>query len=210
MKATSLYVFFILIAFSCTPKKTTQSGSDYSKQQFEYKEINQNFRDSIGTNYFIKLEDGFTYYELGGPESGEVIVLVHGYSVPSYIWDSTYTAAIDKGYRVLRYDAFGRGFSDRPEIAYDINLSYRQLSGLIDSLGLSVPLNLVGLSWGGRVVSYYTALNPSKIKKLVMVDPSGFEPVAKIDSTEVEVSKVEVTKFLKERAPRLADSQLGD
>jgi len=43
-----------------------------------------------------------------------------------------------------------------------------------------------------------------------MVDPSGFEPVAKTDSTEVNVTRAEVAKFLKERAPRMADSQLGD
>jgi len=97
MKARSLYFFVLLISISCTKKQTSQSDSNYKELPFEYKEINQNFRDSIGANSFIKLKDGFTYYELGGPDSGEVIVLVHGYSVPSYIWDSTYIAAINKG-----------------------------------------------------------------------------------------------------------------
>lgn len=207
------YHYFLVIIFIsfCTTKPASQSGSSSSIElQFEYKEVNQSFRDSIGANSFVELKDGFTYYELGGPESGEMIVLVHGFSVPSYIWDSTYVAALDKGYRVLRYDVFGRGFSDRPDVAYDINLSYRQLSGLIDSLDIATPVNLVGLSWGGRIVSYYASLNPSKINKLVLVDPSGFEPVAKKDSIEVKVTEEELAKALKERAPLMADSQLDD
>jgi len=111
---------------------------------------------------------------------------------------------------VLRFDVFGRGFSDRPHVAYNIDLSYRQLSGIIDSLNLNTPVNLVGLSWGGRVTSYYTALNPSKVNKLVLVDPSGFEPVDKKDNSEVIVTNEEVVKALEERAPLMADSQLED
>jgi pimeloyl-ACP methyl ester carboxylesterase len=111
---------------------------------------------------------------------------------------------------VLRFDVFGRGFSDRPNVNYNINLSYRQLSGLIDSLQLSTPVNLVGLSWGGRVVSYYAALHPNKVDKLVLVDPSGFEPVIRKDSTSVDVSPEKVTKALEENAPSMAESQLED
>lgn len=202
----SLVVFWV----SCTEKPHVDSSTNTADHYFESKTITQSLRDSIGMNSFIELKDGFTYYELSGPESGDVIVLVHGYSVPSYIWDSTYVAAINRGYRVLRFDVFGRGFSDRPTVAYDIDLSYRQLSGIIDSLSLTTPVNLVGLSWGGRVTSYYTALNPSKVSKLVLVDPSGFESVAKKDSSEVKVTNEAVIKAIKERAPLMADSQLED
>lgn len=141
----SLVVFWV----SCTEKPHVDSSTNTADYYFESKTITQSLRDSIGMNSFIELKDGFTYYELSGPESGDVIVLVHGYSVPSYIWDSTYVAAINRGYRVLRFDVFGRGFSDRPTVAYDIDLSYRQLSGIIDSLSLTTAVNLVGLSWGG-------------------------------------------------------------
>src|SRR5215216_7711201 len=58
---------------------------------------------------FIKLSQGVTHYELKGSENGEVIVLVHGFSVPYYIWDGTYEYLISKGYKVLRYDTYGRG-----------------------------------------------------------------------------------------------------
>lgn len=210
LRANLIVLIFILIGYSCNEKPKSISNSEPSQYYFETKSINQFVRDSTGADSFIKLEDGYTYYELGGSETGEVIVLVHGFSVPSYIWDSTFTASINKGYRVLRFDNFGRGFSDRPETVYDIELSYRQLSGLIDSLHFTTPLNLVGLSWGGRVVSYYTAQHPEKVNKLVLVDPSGFEPVESLDPVPIIISTENVSKALKERAPLMADSQLED
>ena len=112
-----------LFALSCSTRPDSELNNTISEVQFESKEMNQQVRDSVGASSFIKLEDGFTYYELRGPASGETIVLVHGFSVPSYIWDSTFMASIAKGYRVLRFDNFGRGFSDRPEIVDDIDLA---------------------------------------------------------------------------------------
>jgi pimeloyl-ACP methyl ester carboxylesterase len=63
---------------------------------------------------FITLSRGITHYEMAGPDSARVVVLVHGFSVPSYIWDSTFAGLTGGGHRVLRYDLYGRGFSDRP------------------------------------------------------------------------------------------------
>src|SRR6185295_2517104 len=68
---------------------------------------------------FVALPAGVTHYELTGPDTGRVVVLVHGFSVPYYIWDSSVVALNKAGRRVLRYDLFGRGLSDRPDAAYD-------------------------------------------------------------------------------------------
>src|SRR5882672_1159290 len=67
---------------------------------------------------FVRLSDGYTHYELGGPEQGRVVVLAAGFSVPYYIWDPTFTALTRAGFRVLRFDYYGRGFSDRPNTSY--------------------------------------------------------------------------------------------
>lgn len=71
---------------------------------------------------FIKLSQGITHYQLEGPENGEVVILVHGFSVPYYIWDGTYEFLVKNGYKVLRYDMYGRGYSDRPVTVYNKNL----------------------------------------------------------------------------------------
>jgi pimeloyl-ACP methyl ester carboxylesterase len=120
---------------------------------------------------FVALSRGTTHYELSGPASGRLVVLVHGFSVPYYIWDSTTVALTGAGYRVLRYDLFGRGFSDRPDVAYDGALYDAQLGELLDSLRVTEPIDLVGLSFGGFVTAHYTAGHAPRIRSLTLVDP---------------------------------------
>src|SRR5579862_5274776 len=57
---------------------------------------------------FVGSTRGVTHYDIAGPDTGRVVVLVHGYSVPYYIWDSTFTALSAAGFRTIRYDVFGR------------------------------------------------------------------------------------------------------
>jgi len=122
---------------------------------------------------FLQLSDGVTHYEMSGPSNGQTVVLVHGFSVPYYVWDPTFEALTAAGYRVLRYDLFGRGFSDRPRVRYDFDLFDRQLLELIEALGLSTPLNLIGLSMGGPIIANFADRHPELVEKLVLVDPAG-------------------------------------
>ncbi|MEP6895446.1 MAG: alpha/beta hydrolase, partial [Chloroflexota bacterium] len=85
----------------------------------ENKELNDDARKSASGS-FAKLPNGFTHYELGGNESGEMVVLIHGFSVPYFIYDPTFNFLTKSGFRVLRYDHFGRGFSDRPRTHYNL------------------------------------------------------------------------------------------
>ncbi len=121
---------------------------------------------------FAALSGGTTHYEAAGPDTGRVAVLVHGFSVPAYIWDSTFKALRDAGYRVIRYDLFGRGYSDRPNAAYDGAFYDRQLNDLLDALKVSEPVDLFGLSFGGYVVAHFATTHPERIRTLTMVDPS--------------------------------------
>ena len=100
----------------------------------ETKELNEATRANVPGS-FVQLSDGYTHYELGGPENGQPVVLVHGFSVPYFIWDPTFAFLAKSGFRVLRYDLFGRGYSDRPKLRYDIDLFCKQLRELLDTLG---------------------------------------------------------------------------
>jgi len=124
---------------------------------------------------FIRLPDGMVHYELKGPPDGQPVVLVHGFSVPYYIWDPTFPALVAAGFRVLRYDLFGRGYSDRPDLPYTIDLFVRQLKDLLDALQLKSPVDLIGLSMGGPVSAGFTARYPEYIRKLCLLDPAGFQ-----------------------------------
>jgi pimeloyl-ACP methyl ester carboxylesterase len=121
---------------------------------------------------FVTLGDGVTHYDVAGPDSGQRVMLVHGFSVPSYIWDSTVTALTGAGFRVARYDTYGRGYSDRPDVRYTSDLFDRQLTQLLDSLGWREPVDVVGLSMGGPVSAEFVGRHPERARSLTLVDPA--------------------------------------
>jgi pimeloyl-ACP methyl ester carboxylesterase len=120
---------------------------------------------------FVQLSGGITHYEIAGPDTGRVVLLVHGFSVPAYIWDSTSVALAAAGYRVIRYDLFGRGWSDRPDAAYDGPFFDAQIRDLLDSLGVRAPVDLIGLSFGGFVAPHFAASHPERVRRIVLIDP---------------------------------------
>jgi pimeloyl-ACP methyl ester carboxylesterase len=145
----------------------------YLDETHEINEITRRGADGS----FIALTDGVTHYELGGPENGNPVVLVHGFSGPYFIFDTTFEFLVNAGFRVLRYDLLGRGFSDRPHTEYNIQLFVRQLKELIDSLGLK-KINLIGLSMGGAITAAFISENPDYVVKHVLIDPAGAKRVS--------------------------------
>ncbi len=125
---------------------------------------------------FISLADGITHYELGGPENGRTVVLVHGFSSPYFIFDTTFEFLVNSGFRVLRYDLIGRGYSDRPHVDYNIHLFVRQLKDLLVALGLK-RVNLVGLSMGGPIATSFIGEYPDHVSRQVLIDPVGAKQV---------------------------------
>jgi pimeloyl-ACP methyl ester carboxylesterase len=120
---------------------------------------------------FVRLADGVTHYEAAGPDTGRAVVLAAGFSVPAYIWDSLYQGLADSGVRVVRYDYYGRGWSDRPDATYDQDLFVRQLAGLLDSLRITAPVDLAGLSFGGAIVTSFAERHPERVRSLIYFDP---------------------------------------
>lgn len=155
----------------------------------ETKELNEFTRQELNGS-FIALPDGVTHYELSNPSpcaEGEglgvrEVILVHGFSVPYFIYDPTFEFLAKSGFRVVRYDLFGRGFSDRPDTRYGLDLYVKQLGDLRDALRITGPVALVGLSTGGPIIAAFTARFPERVDKLVLIDPVGAQalPFARI------------------------------
>ena len=72
---------------------------------------------------FIELSKGFTYYHEENSSSNlGTILLIHGFSVPSYIWEPTLKRLSSSGYRVVTMDLYGRGYSSNPDLPQTDNL----------------------------------------------------------------------------------------
>lgn len=130
---------------------------------------------------FVALRDGTVHFQLlqpaGVPKRGHaLVVLVHGFALPYHIWDSTVAGLNAAGYATLRYDLFGRGYSDRPPVDYDAAFYVRQLSELLDSLRVEEPVNLVGVSMGGWVAASFVARHPERVRSLALIDPIADSP----------------------------------
>ncbi|HJS20852.1 MAG TPA: alpha/beta hydrolase [Anaerolineales bacterium] len=138
----------------------------------ETRELNDEAR-RLKAGSFVQLLDGVTHYELSNPSQDQTVVLVHGFSVPYFIYDPTFQFLSENNFRVLRYDLFGRGFSDRPDTKYNIDLFVRQLEDLLDTQHLTGSVSLIGLSMGGPITATFTARHPQRVEKLVLIDPAG-------------------------------------
>jgi pimeloyl-ACP methyl ester carboxylesterase len=136
----------------------------------ETRVLNEAERTALGGTY-VALSDGITYYKLEGPSDGPVTVLVHGGTLPNWTWDKQVRPLTQAGFRVLRYDQYGRGYSDRPNLTYNQELYQKQLLELLDELLLKEPVNLIGVSLGGGTAINFTALHPDRVYRLILISP---------------------------------------
>lgn len=122
---------------------------------------------------FIRLSQGITHYRLLGSPEGELVVLVHGGMVSGmHAWKNNYPFLVKQGFRVLLYDLYGRGYSDRLNSVYSPELFFGQFHELLDSLAIAEPFYLAGLSLGGMLAIDYSTKHPEKVKKLVLLSPA--------------------------------------
>lgn len=111
------------------------------------------------------------WYESEG--TGQPLVLIpagpgvpHGYFHP-------HLSPLAKSYRVIYYDAFGTGKSDRAHgnQTYTFARDVENLEGLRKALGLG-KIDVLGHSYGGMVAQAYALSYPESVRKLILADSS--------------------------------------
>lgn len=139
----------------------------------ETKELNDLARGQLRGS-FIKLSQGYTHYDLQGPEDGDLVVLCHGAGPALQIWDKQMEALTGGGYRVLRYDRYGTGYSDRLKSGYSIDVFISQIDELLEALHIKEPVIIVGRSFGSKVVSAFAYKYPEKVSKVILTASGSF------------------------------------
>lgn len=121
-----------------------------------------------------------------GPPDGERVLFLHGLSMPCISGSNTAVALADKGYRVMLFDLFGRGWSDTPDPAdvdYDERLFASQIMMVLASSEVNWTSNgvasgkggfhMIGYSFGGGLAANFASWFPHLVRSLVLVAPGG-------------------------------------
>ena len=130
-------------------------------------------RQRLKGNY-VQLADGITHYSLSGPESGDLVLLVPGLTIPLFYWDEFAGCLNELGYRTLSYSAYGRGYSDRVINSYSQVLFMRQAGDLLRKLNLDVS-HVVATSMGALIAMGLLVEGRLSPKSLTLIGPAGIE-----------------------------------
>lgn len=107
-------------------------------------------------------------YEMSG-SGKETLVLMHeaGGCLESY---EEAVPALEKAFRVLRYDQRGFGFSEKVrELTFEGVVA--DLAGLLDALKIAGPVHVAGCAMGSDFSSGFAARHPRRVAKLVIASP---------------------------------------
>jgi len=109
------------------------------------------------------------YLEEGSSEN--TLLLLHGLGASAERWEHV-IPLFAKEYRVIVPDLVGFGHSDKPMVDYTMEYFSEFTSKFVESIGIK-KLNIIGSSLGGQIAVEYAVNHNDKIRKLVLVSPSG-------------------------------------
>lgn len=107
------------------------------------------------------------WYESEG--RGEPLLLISGGPGAAHGYFHPFFSALSDSFRVIYFDAFGRGKSDRAGSPkeYSLERDVEDVEGLRKALGLG-KINLLGHSYGGIVAQAYALRYPGSLKRLIL------------------------------------------
>jgi pimeloyl-ACP methyl ester carboxylesterase len=114
--------------------------------------------------------------ELGGEEyyfsrrgTGEVIILLHGWTDSSRSYWQHVISYFENHYTLIALDLRGHGCSAKPAHGYAPTDQAQLVAKLVHKLGLEKPV-LLGHSLGGVVAAKYAILFPNRLSALIISD----------------------------------------
>ena len=108
------------------------------------------------------------YYEVHG--SGPPLLLTHGYSSTSGMWQGQ-IAALSEHHKLVLWDMRGHGQSGYPEdtAAYSEALTVADMAALLDTVGAEQAI-VGGLSLGGYMSLAFYRAHPARVRALLIID----------------------------------------
>ncbi|MEK6323949.1 MAG: alpha/beta hydrolase [Acidobacteriota bacterium] len=150
--------------------------------------------------------DGFRVHYKSSGRGREALVFVHGWTCNMSFWRDQVTAFEGKQ-RVILIDLPGHGQSDKPQVAYTMDLFARAVDAVLRDAGIDRAV-LVGHSMGTPVIREFYRKYPQKTLGLVIVDGMlrAFGDKKMMETTFIAPLR---GPDYKERASRFIDGMLG-
>jgi 3-oxoadipate enol-lactonase len=106
------------------------------------------------------------FYALSGVPDGPVVAFSNSLGTTLEMWQPQ-LAALERKFRVLRYDMRGHGQSELRDEPCSIAMLGQDVIGLLDTLGME-KVHFCGLSIGGVIGQWLGANFPQRLKSLVL------------------------------------------
>jgi len=114
----------------------------------------------------LEIDDGIEiHWEILG--RGEPVALLNGVLMTTKSWNLQ-TSELSRDYRLLLHDFRGQLLSDKPLRPWTMKDHARDLSALLDHLGID-RIHLVGTSYGGEVGMLFASTWPHRVKSLAVI-----------------------------------------
>lgn len=166
-KSKQIFTAIIFVALSFVILISTNITKD-----IPLKDLKSEFKNE--SSRFAEVDGILVHYTDEG--KGTPIILLHGTGASLHTWD-LWAEKLKENYRVLRITLPGFGLSGpRLDKRYEIKDYVNLLNSFVELVGIE-KFYLVGNSLGGSIAWLYTSFYDEKIKKLILINSSGFEMV---------------------------------
>ncbi len=121
---------------------------------------------------FLELDGMNVHYRING-DTGETVVLLHGTAASLHTWEG-WINELSKQYRVVSFDMPGFGFTGpEPNGVYTRERYQKFIEDVLVKLNVDTCY-MAGNSFGGYMAWSYAVNHPDKVKKLAILDASGY------------------------------------
>ncbi len=129
--------------------------------------------DPEAQSSFTDTDELSVSYEVCGPETGQPVLLLHGWPDDLRTWDAVAPALAEAGCRVIVPSLRGFGLtrflkSHAPPYTAEPGAMAHDAVKLLDALGIERAV-VVGHDWGGRIGYAMAALWPERVERLVVM-----------------------------------------
>jgi pimeloyl-ACP methyl ester carboxylesterase len=151
--------------------KFYKSVEGYEAMRSWYESLLGEFEVPVESLY-VKTRFGNTHMLAAGPESGEPVILLQGVTGSAPLWRRQFPD-LSREFRVFALDTVGQpGRSDPNPPSYLTDDHANWLVDVMDGLGLE-SAHFAGVSSGGNVVMQMAIAFPERVRKIVMISPTG-------------------------------------